>query len=54
MSLKALGLRTRAIARAAGQHSQEKLLVTMYAMKASGLVELAANCEKTLSLADDI
>ena len=54
MSLKALGSRTRAIARAAGQHSQEKLLVTMYAMKASGLVELAANCEKTLSLMDDI
>ena len=54
MSLKALGSRTRAIARAAGQHSQEKLLVTMYAMKASGLMELAADCEETLSHMENI
>ena len=49
MSVKALSSRIRAIARAAGQHSKEKLLVTMYAMKVSSLTELAASCEEALA-----
>ena len=49
MSVKALSSRTKAIARAAGQHSKEKLLVTYYCMKVSGLAELAASCEEALA-----
>ena len=31
------------------QHSKEKLLVTYYCMKVSGLAELAASCEEALA-----
>ena len=49
MSEKALSSRTKTIARAAGKNSLEKLLVSLYAMKAAGLTELIQNCEEALS-----
>ena len=47
MSNRALGTRMKMIARAAGQHSYEKLLVFHYALALSGLKELA-DCAKGL------
>ena len=49
MSNKALGTRIKMIARAAGQHSYEKLLVFHYALKASGLAELAESSRAALN-----
>lgn len=49
MSNKALGTRIKMIARAAGQHSYEKLLVFHYALKASGLTDLAESSRVALS-----
>jgi hypothetical protein len=49
MSNKALGTRIKMIARAAGQHSYEKLLVFHYALKASGLSDLAQSSREALN-----
>jgi hypothetical protein len=49
MSNKALGTRIKMIARAAGQNSYEKLLVFHYALKASGLSELAESSKAALN-----
>jgi len=49
MSNKALGTRIKMIARAAGQHSYEKLLVFHYALKASGLADLAESSRAALN-----
>jgi hypothetical protein len=48
MSNKALGTRIKMIARAAGQHSYEKLLVFHYALKAAGLNDLAESSRAAL------
>ena len=49
MSNKALGTRIKMIARAAGQNSYEKLLVFHYALKASGLSDLADSSQNALN-----
>lgn len=48
MSNKALGTRIKAIARAAGKHSYEKLLVFYYALKASNLLQLSDSAKAAL------
>jgi len=48
MSNKALGTRIKMIARAAGQHSYEKLLVFHYALIAAGLNDLAESSRAAL------
>ena len=48
MSNKALGTRIKAIARSAGKHSYEKLLVFYYALRASKLVQLGESAKQAL------
>lgn len=48
MSSKKLGTRIKAIARAAGKHSYEKLMVFYYGLKVSNLPNLAESCKTCL------